>query len=233
MLAGYSGVRRENAVMISTDLKRSFGGRYILGVVAAVNVLAACSGPQAATSGSAPAVAPLTQVASATASCDGQRTNKRYGEITVRLKPAGGSLCIPAFAGFGGSIEYPRVQHSAKLTVRTSSQNLYDEPQLGTGTSIVYLNLHFHAGDHFGKKVRSDLGLTSEAIVPGDTYTAYGIVGAGHLILYFPPCYSIATQGSYGGIFPNLGNLVSETTVTGAGYGVIEIYSGQQVSQEC
>jgi hypothetical protein len=205
----------------------------ILSGCAIIVTLAACSGSEIATSGTTPAVAKFAQVASTIPPCNGQHTNKRYGSITVRLKPAGGSLCIPAFAGFGGSIEYPRVQHSAKLTVRTSSKNLYDEPELGAGTSIVYLNLHFHAGEHFGKNVQSQGGLTSEAIVAGYPYTAYGIVGVGHLILYFPPCYSVATQGSYGGVFPNLGNLVSETTVTGAGYGVIEIYSGQQVSQEC
>jgi hypothetical protein len=206
---------------------------YILGICAPILSLAACSGSQAAGSDTTPAVAPLARVATTIPSCEGQRSNKRYGSLTAILKPVGGSLCIPAFAAFGGSIEYPRVQHSAKLTIRTSTENLYDEPQLGTGTSIVYINLHFHSGEHFGKKVQSSAGLTSQSIVSGDTYTAYGIVGVGHLVLYFPPCYSVATQGSYGGVFPNLGNLVSETTVTGAGYGVIEIYSGKQVSQEC
>jgi hypothetical protein len=65
------------------------------------------------------------------------------------------------------------------------------------------------------------------------TYTAYGIVAVGHLVLMFPPCYTVATQGPYGGVLPNLGNLFVNTTITGAGYGVIEIYSGAQVSQEC
>jgi hypothetical protein len=206
---------------------------YVLALCAATGVLAACSGPQTAASGTTAAVVPLARVASTIPSCERQHTNKRYGAITVRLKPVGGSLCIPAFDGFGGSIQYPRVNHSTKLTLRTSTENLYDEPQLGSGTSIVYVNLHFHSGAHFGKKTTSESGLTSDAIVPGSTYTAYGIVAAGHLVLYFPPCYSVATQGTYGGVFPNLGNLFSETTVTGAGYGVIEIYSGQQVSQEC
>jgi hypothetical protein len=117
--------------------------------------------------------------------------------------------------------------------MRTSIENIYNEPQLGNGTSIVYLNLHFHAGTHFDSNVKSKGGLTSAAIYPGDKYTAYGIVAVGHLELMFPPCYSVATQGPYGGVLPNLGGLVSNTTVTGAGYGVIEIYSGQQVSQEC
>jgi hypothetical protein len=44
------------------------------------------------------------------------------------------------------------------------------------------------------------------------------------------PCYTVATQGPYGGVLSNLGNLFADTTVTGAGYGVIEIYSAEQVS---
>ena len=49
----------------------------------------------------------------------------------------------------------------------------------------------------------------------------------------FPPCYTVATQGPYGGVLSNIGDLFSDTTITGAGFGVIEIYPGAQVSQEC
>ena len=209
--------------------------RYFLSACSAVLLLAGCSGPQNATDRAflAPPAANVRAMTSAPA-CDGQHTTRKYGEITARLKRTGGSFCIPAFGGFGGSMQYPRVDRSAKLTIRTSSDNLYDEPQLGeSGATLVYVNMHFHGGTHFGKKVQSADGLTSAAIVPGNSYTAYGIVGVGHLILRFPPCYSVATQGQYGGIFPNLGNLFSETTITGNGYGVIEIYPGAQVSQAC
>ena len=208
--------------------------RHIFGICAAIVLLAGCGGSRIATNGTTLAPNAFKSAPLSVPSCDGQHTTGKYGELTARLKRTGGSLCIPAFAGFGGSMQYPRVDRSGKLTIRTSSENLYDEPELGdSGAPMVYVNLHFHRGTHFGKKVQSDAGLTSAAIVAGDSYTAYGIVGVGHLILRFPPCYSVATQGPYGGIFPNLGNLFSETTVTGAGYGVIEIYSGEQVSQAC
>ena len=49
----------------------------------------------------------------------------------------------------------------------------------------------------------------------------------------FPPCYTIATQGPYGAVLSDLGELFAGTTITGAGYGVIEIYSGEQVTQQC
>jgi hypothetical protein len=158
---------------------------------------------------------------------------KSYGGLRVKLKTKGGSFCVPAFGGFGGSMAYPGVERSVQLAIRTSTQNIYYEPQLGTGTSIVYLNLHFLAGTHFRSKLKPAGGLTSQSITAGDPYTAYGIVTVGHLALMFPPCYTMATQGPYGGVLENLGNLFSGTTITGAGFGVIEIYSGDQVTQEC
>jgi hypothetical protein len=175
----------------------------------------------------------ITRAVSGAPTCTGQRTTRKYGNGSARLKTSGGSFCIPAFGGFGGSMRYPAVETSVKLTIRTSTENIYDEPQLGTGTSIVYLNLHFHAGTHFRSHLKSSGGLTSQTIQAGSTYTAYGIVAVGHLSLMFPPCYTVATQGPYGGVLPNLGHLFGDTTITGAGYGVIEIYSGAQVSQGC
>jgi hypothetical protein len=208
--------------------------RNYFSICAAMVLLAGCGGSQITANGATVAPAALKPASTSVPSCDGQHTTGKYGELTARLKRTGGSLCIPAFGGFGGSVQYPRVDRSAKLTIRTSLENLYDEPLLGdSGAPMVYVNLHFHRGTHFGKKVQSNGGLTSAAIVPGDSYTAYGIVGVGHLILRFPPCYSVAVNGPDGGVFPNLGNLFSETTITGAGYGVIEIYAGEQVSQAC
>lgn len=207
--------------------------RHALGIGVAVIMLAGCTGSQTATSSTVPAPARFARAMTGPPTCKGQRTTKNYGNITVKLRAKGGSFCIPAFGGFGGSMQYPGVERSVKLTVRTSTKDIYNEPQLGNGTSIVYLNLHFHAGTHFGSNLKSKGGLTSQAISPGGTYTAYGIVAVGRLVLMFPPCYAVAVQGPYGGVLPNLGRLFSDTTITGAGYGVIEIYSGEQVSQEC
>jgi hypothetical protein len=208
-------------------------GRHALGIGAAVIMLAGCAGSQTAINGTVPASATFARAVTGPPACKGQRTTKKFGDITATLKAKGGAFCIPAFGGFGGSMQYPGVDGSVKLTIRTSTQNIYNEPQLGTGTSIVYLNLHFHAGTHFGSKLRSQGGLTSQSIYAGNTYTAYGIVAVGNLDLMFPPCYTVATEGPYGGVLPNLGDLFSSTTITGAGYGVIEIYSGEQVNQEC
>ncbi len=207
------------------------GYSHLVGYAFAVAALLAAQGEA---SGIVRAPATFARAASGPPACARQRTTMQYGGHTSRsLRAHGGLFCIPAFGGFGGSLQYPGVERSVELSIRTSAANIYNEPQLGTGTPIVYLNLHFHAGTHFGSKLKSQGGLTSATIQAGQAYTAYGIVAVGHLSLMFPPCYTVAAQGPYGGVLSNLGDLFSDTTITGNGYGVIEIYPGAQVSQEC
>jgi len=173
------------------------------------------------------------QAATAPPQCKDQRTKQKYAQIKVRLKTRGDSFCIPEFGGFGGTMQYPGMRRSVNLVLRSSTTNIYDEPQLGSGTPIFYLNLHFLAGTQFHTKLKSTGGLTSATIQAGQTYSAFGIVAFGHLVRMLPPCYAVATQGPYGGILPGIGQLFSDTTIIRAGYGVIEIYPGMQVSQAC
>jgi hypothetical protein len=197
--------------------------------LAAVAVTAACG----QVSGTAPVPSAFALRAAMPPQCKGQRTARRYAQLKVRLKERGGSFCIPEFHGFGGTMQYPGVERPVALVLRSSTKDIYNQPQLGSGTAFFYLNLHFLAGTHFGTSLRSRGGLTAKKIEAGQPYTAFGIVTVGHLSLMFPPCYTIATQGAYGGVLSNLGELFAGTTITGAGYGVIEIYSGEQVTQEC
>jgi hypothetical protein len=166
--------------------------------------------------------------------CKGQHTTKKYAQLKVTLKKHEAAFCVPEFQGYGGSIQYPAVERSAKLVLRSATTNLYNDPLLGTtGAPVFYLNLHFLAGASFGTQFRSTGGLTGSAIVAGQAYTAYGIVTVGHLSLMLAPCTTTATQGPYGGVLSNLGYVFNGRTVTGAGYGVIEIYSGAQQTQDC
>lgn len=197
--------------------------------VAAATAITACS----QVNGSAPVPAAYVARTAAPPQCEGQRTTRKYAQLKVKLRKRAGSFCIPEFRGFGGTMWYPGVEQPVALVLRSSIKNIYDEPQLGSGSAIFYLNLHFLAGTHFGTSLRSKGGLTAKKIEVGQPYTAFGIVAVGHLVLRFPPCYTTATSGPYGGILSNLGELFAGTTITGAGYGVIEIYSGEQVSQQC
>jgi hypothetical protein len=205
-------------------------GSRINFALATALALAGCGQPY----GAAPPPVTAARPQSAPPQCNGQHNRPKYAYIRVRLKTKAASFCIPEFHGFGGTMDYPGVDRSVELVLRSSTKNLYDEPLLGySGAPIFYLNLHFLGGTHFGTKSKSEGGLTGATIQDSDSYTAFGIVAVGHLVLRFPPCYATATQGPYGGILPGLGQLFSDTTITGAGYGVIEIYPGMQVSQGC
>ena len=205
--------------------------RYVVLALAAACAMTGC-GQRDGT-----ALPPATTAQAATTAppqCTHQRTKAKYAQIKVRLSSRGGSFCIPEFGGFGGTMQYPGAHPSVKLVLRSSTENIYDEPLLGSsGAPIFYLNLHFLAGTEFRTKLKSTGGLTSATIVAGQTYTAFGIVAFGHLVEMLPPCYAVATQGPYGGILPGIGQLFSDVTIVSAGYGVIEIYSGMQVSQGC
>jgi hypothetical protein len=204
--------------------------RSAAGALTALFVLAACG--QLGT-GNPSRVAAAARPEMKPPQCKDQRTARRYAQIKVTLGAKGALVCIPEFGGYGGSMEYPGVDKSVLLTIRTSRKNIYDEPQLGSGESLVYLNLRFSTNTHFASTVKSKGGLTSEKLQSGQTYTAFGIVQVGHLALMLTPCYATATSGPYGGVFPSLGELFTDKTITGAGYGVIEIYSGGQTGTQC
>jgi hypothetical protein len=200
------------------------------GTLTALFVLAACG--QLGT-GPAPRVGTAARPETKPPQCKDQRTARRYAQIKVTLRSKGALVCIPEFRGYGGTMQYPGVDKSVVLTIRTSRKNIYNEPQLGSGDSLVYLNLRFSTNTHFASTVKSKGGLTGAKIQSGQIYTAFGIVQVGHLALMLTPCYAAATSGPYGGVISNLGELFTDKTITGAGYGVIELYPGMQASEEC
>jgi hypothetical protein len=178
-------------------------------------------------------VSPPRPAAGRLPTCPGQDRRKGYVQTFTNLKVHGGALCIGRFRGFGGSLEYPSVDRSVKLTNRLTITNLYNQPEFGSGAVLLYLNLHFHDNTRFGATVAAKGGLESNKFTPGQSYTAFGQVAVGHLVFMFTPCYSVATSGANGGLLPNIGALFDNAIVTGNGFGVIEIYPGAQVSQEC
>ena len=205
--------------------------RALRGALALAAAVSGTACGQVNTAASLPATSALYE--SAPPRCQGQRKTRQYAQLKVRLTKQGGSFCVPEFGGFGGAMQYPGVERAVRLVLRSSIENIYNVQLLGAGTPIFYLNLHFLAGTHFGATLPSGNGLTSKKIVAGQPYTAFGVVAVGHLELEFPPCYAIATQGTYGGVLSSLGALFAGTTVTGPAYGAIEVYSGEQVTQEC
>jgi hypothetical protein len=165
--------------------------------------------------------------------CKGQQDTKQYAELTETLSTSGGSLCIPEFGGFGGKVGYPAVDPSVQLTIVSSTTNYNDQPQLGEGTAIFYLQLALSGGTTFAQNAPAGGGLVSKHIEPGDPYTAYGEVDISGFKVKFGPCYAVATKSKYGGQLGGLGTLLEGRNVPEAASGVIEIYAGQQTSTEC
>jgi hypothetical protein len=165
--------------------------------------------------------------------CKGQKNEQYYATVTAKLKTKGGAFCIPEFGGFGGKVQYPSVDPSVKLTLTSSTTDYNNLPQLGSGTAIFYLQLSISGGTSFGSNTKAGGGLTSQAIVAGDDYTAFGEAVIFGYHYKFKPCYTVATQGKYGGVIGGLGSLLKGVDVPTSGSGFIEVYSGQQASEQC
>jgi hypothetical protein len=166
-------------------------------------------------------------------SCRGQKSTKNYSSLTVTLSTRGGSLCIPEYGGFGGSVKYPGANPSVKLQLISSTTNYDHLPELGQGTAIFYLQLALSGATQFGSHVKAGGGLTAKEILPGMPYSAYGQATISGFTLKFGPCYSVATKGKYGGVIGAIGTLLKGVTIPVAAKGIIELYSGKQTSTKC
>ena len=165
--------------------------------------------------------------------CKGQKDTKQYASLTVTLSTQGGSFCIPEFGGFGGSVEYPSVDPSVKLTEKSSTTDYAKLPQLGSGTAIFYLQLAISGSTAFGTNLKAGGGLTAKQIVAGKPYTAFGEATIDSITVKFTPCYAIAGKGKYGGVIGGIGTLLKGQIVPAAATGFIEIYSGKQADSKC
>jgi hypothetical protein len=166
-------------------------------------------------------------------SCKGQKTTKKFASLTETLRTQGGKLCIPAFGGFGGTIEYPSADPSVKMKL-TSSTSDYDKmPALGPGKPIFYLQLAISGGTYFGTNVPAGGGLAAKKIVPGDSYTAFGEATIYGFTVKFTPCYIVAKKSSYGGVIGGIGSLLKGQDVPAAATGLIEIYPGKHAGGKC
>jgi hypothetical protein len=166
-------------------------------------------------------------------SCKGQKTTKQYASLTETLRTQGGKLCVPAFGGFGGSVEYPSADPSVKMKLISSTSNYDKMPALGPGKPIFYLQLAISGGTYFGTNEPAGGGLAAKKIVPGDSYTAFGEATIDGFTVKFTPCYIVAKKSPYGGVIGGIGSLLKSQDVPAAATGVIEIYPGKHAGGKC
>lgn len=167
--------------------------------------------------------------------CQGQKNSKHDATLTAPLLPSGGSFCIPAFGGFGGTLEYPDASFkgTVSLTLTSSVKNYDHQPKLGSGKPIFYIAFAISGPVSFGSKLKSGGGLTGAKIVSGSPYTIYGQATVFGQKLDLGPCYATATKGKYGGVIGELGSLIENEDVPFAAKGVIEVYSGEATTSQC
>jgi hypothetical protein len=201
-------------------------------VAAAAALLASCAQHGSMMPASPSAIAPLEPDLTPP-ECKGQKDAKKYSSLTETLSTKGGTLCIPEFGGFGGTVKYPGANPSIQLTLTSSTTNYDGLPKLGKGAAIFYLQLATSGKTSFGTKGTAGGGLTGAKIVPGKAYTAFGQATVFSVPFNFGPCYAIATKGKYGGVIGGLGTILKGQSIPFAATGVIEIYSGKQTSTEC
>ena len=207
-------------------------------LIAAAAALGACAQNGAATL-TPSALAPQAQQAllplasSTPPPCTGQKNSKKFATASTKLSTKGGSFCVPSFGGFGGSIVYPAVKPSVKLTVTSSTTDYNHLPQLGSGTAIFYLQMAIPNAVTFGNKIKDANGLTSATIKSGSQYTMFGQATVEGSTVKIGPCFSVATSGKYGGVIPAIGALFEFASIPYKATAFIEVYSGKQTSTKC
>jgi hypothetical protein len=228
-------------------LKIHFGVGSLI-ALAAVASLAGCgmgpstsSLPSAGQSGLAPMSRSASQFQGGSAfpdatppKCKKQQTASDHATVKETFSTKGGTLCIPAFAGLGGSLMYPPANPSVGVTLTDSTTNYNGKlPSLHTGNPIFYLQLAIAGATSFGSDAPAGGGLTGATIKAGHAYTAYAQAVIEGFPINFTPCYTVATKGTYGGVIGGLGTLIKGQTLPAAASGVIEIYSGKSATGKC
>lgn len=168
--------------------------------------------------------------------CKGQKNTKQYASVASQaMKSKGGSVCVPAFGGWGGALQFPSVSGTSSVSLISSTKpyNPALFPPPGSQTAIFYLQFSFSGFPTFGQNLPGGNALASTHVTPNKSYTVELTekIGSG---LWTPlaQCYSVAKTSQYGGGIPRvgaafIGQFFREPNA------VIEIFSGKLVSNKC
>jgi len=170
--------------------------------------------------------------------CNGQKTTQFYAEMAKEvLKAGGGSLCVPAFKGWGGALQYPRQYGSYTYTVKlVSSVTAYKGamlPPRGTKKPMFYLQIGFNSFPGFYPTLPKGAPLVSSHLTPKKSYTV-------ELFEYFyalgwsdeASCYQVAEESKNGGALVDAGAVFENLTFLEHN-GALEIFPGALVPNKC
>lgn len=170
--------------------------------------------------------------------CKGQKNTKHYAEVAKEVvKANGGSLCVPAFEGWGGALQYPRTYGSYKYTVKLiGSTKTYKGamlPPAGSKKPIFYLQIGFNSFPGFYPTLPKGAPLVSSHLKSKKSYTV-------ELFEYFyalgwseeASCYQVAMKSKNGASLADAGAVFEKITFSEHN-GAIEIFEGALVSNKC
>jgi hypothetical protein len=204
-------------------------------------MLAACAGRSSfvPSSGSAPFAGSSALQAfvpdAVPGKCKGQKTTAKYASNKTKLSSKGGQLCVPAIAGWGGTIAYPAANPSVTLTLTTSTTNYNGSlaPLAKKGKPIFYIQLGISGATSFGANTKAGGGLASKTLAVGKSYTVYGDASAFGQTITLKPCWTKAVKSPYGGQIGGIGTLLKNQNVPVPATGLIELYAGKSAASKC
>jgi hypothetical protein len=173
-------------------------------------------------------------------SCKGQTTTKQYASVGAKtLSTKGGTLCVPRFKGWGGSISYPGPTVPGITMSLISSTTAYSGPLWPPnppGPPIFYIQFTVSSSSvDFGSKVPKGGELASKQLKVNKPYTVVAALTAfGSLWENLGECYTKASAGTYGPSLTGIGRVLAGHGFAGAGTrGVVQIVPGKFVSNRC
>jgi hypothetical protein len=151
------------------------------------------------------------------------------------MRKTGGLLCVPAFADFGGTLDYPRTVPAGSVTVTSSTTDLDTLPTDG-GSPIFYIQFATTAPTTFGKSLLKPGAFAGKAIKAGKTYTIFGAAKSGGvaiIITHLGACYEVATAGTNGGRLASLGAVLEGQKLTSPATIAVEVYAKKMATKKC
>ncbi len=212
----------------------------IVALLTAVS-LAACSGasspvPFQATQAAAP-MNLLMSDAAAPPNCKGQKKTTDYAKGPAqKLSTKGGTLCVPRFKSWGGSMDYPSPSGAGYTMSLTTSTTAYSGgywPPTEPGAAIFYIAFQLNSTTDFGTKLPKGGALSSTQLKVNKPYTITGEAGGGSLWFGLGECYIKARAGKDGPYLTDLGYVFYGRYLFGNTFGVIEVIPGKFTSTKC
>jgi hypothetical protein len=170
--------------------------------------------------------------------CKGQKNTKQYASIGAKpLSSKGGTLCVPSFGDWGGTMDYPGPTSSHSSMGLISSTTAYNPdafPPAGSVNPIFYIQFKLNTyGVIFGAKLPDTGGLSSKSLSVGKSYTAQGASDVGSLWDALGECYTTAFSSKYGATIRGSGFVLENVHMGEASSGVISILPGKLATKKC